>query len=63
MWIQERKREEELEIANRKITLLKKFAEREERYEVLVGRMCGERILFLRLEKLRHIGNRKDPLD
>ena len=45
------------------ITLLKSFAEREQRYEVPVGRTCAERILSLRLEKLLHIGMRKDPWD
>lgn len=28
------------------ITLLKSFAEREQRYELPVGRICAQRILF-----------------
>lgn len=42
-------------------TPLKRFTEREQRYVVLAERMCAERILFLRSEKLQHIAIKTDP--
>lgn len=62
LWVQERKRGEKLEIA-KDITLLKRFTKKEQRYEVLEEGLCGERLLFLQLERLLHLGIRKDPLD